>query len=337
MYHLATKSVDLKVTPEHHLFIKPHHSCWQFSLPERVQKLRSFKIKIGCKWLGKTFFFENLTTHLNHKTKKLTYHFPLHFNIQKLMWLLGFWTAEGCLRDGTVIRLSQMPNSLAFKKAVSIIKDLKLHPNISGKEIYFSCKELAQYLSKWGSKSSEKRVPIEIKNMESVDLITFLEGYFAGDGWKTGGTHKTWCASTTSKFLADDLQEIGLKAGFAPKIHENPEKISLFKRRMIHTQKTYTLTFSSHLCPEIQKRKNPLEVWENYEGEVYSCTVPSGIILVRRNGKPIWSGNSDKFARLCQFAKTEELKVKDESVIDTLQDLAVYSLLCIMLFEEKNE
>ena len=29
-----------------------------------------------------------------------------------------------------------------------------------------------------------------------------------------------------------------------------------------------------------------------YNGKVYCCTVPSGIIYVRRNGKPVWTGNS---------------------------------------------
>jgi len=32
--------------------------------------------------------------------------------------------------------------------------------------------------------------------------------------------------------------------------------------------------------------------WVDYNGKVYCCTVPSGIIYVRRNGIPVWSGNS---------------------------------------------
>ena len=45
---------------------------------------------------------------------------------------------------------------------------------------------------------------------------------------------------------------------------------------------------------------------------------------------------SDKFSRLCSFAKTEEYKVKDESVEDTLKDLAIYSLICLILYREGN-
>jgi len=45
---------------------------------------------------------------------------------------------------------------------------------------------------------------------------------------------------------------------------------------------------------------------------------------------------SDKFSRICNFAKKEELKVDDENIIDTLMDMANYSLLCILLYRERN-
>lgn len=45
----------------------------------------------------------------------------------------------------------------------------------------------------------------------------------------------------------------------------------------------------------------------------------------------------DKYSRLCNFAKQNELKVKDESIEDTLIDNAVYSLLCLILYRESNE
>lgn len=45
---------------------------------------------------------------------------------------------------------------------------------------------------------------------------------------------------------------------------------------------------------------------------------------------------SDKWSRITEFFKKRKLKVKDESVIDTLKDLAVYSLLCIILYKENK-
>lgn len=45
----------------------------------------------------------------------------------------------------------------------------------------------------------------------------------------------------------------------------------------------------------------------------------------------------DKFSRLEQFTISQQLKVKDESVTDTLMDVAVYSVLAIILLEEEND
>jgi hypothetical protein len=54
-------------------------------------------------------------------------------------------------------------------------------------------------------------------------------------------------------------------------------------------------------------------------------------------GISAWKGclvrMGDKYNRACQLAK-KEANVKEETIIDTLKDLAVYSLLCIELYEQ---
>lgn len=57
-------------------------------------------------------------------------------------------------------------------------------------------------------------------------------------------------------------------------------------------------------------------------------------------GMPAWKGVlvrlMDKWGRLKQFAKQGMLEVQDESIIDTLMDNAVYSILCIILMRERG-
>jgi len=57
-------------------------------------------------------------------------------------------------------------------------------------------------------------------------------------------------------------------------------------------------------------------------------------------GISAWKGclirMGDKYSRLCSFAKKQEYKVKDESIEDTLKDLAIYSLICLILYREKE-
>ena len=60
--------------------------------------------------------------------------------------------------------------------------------------------------------------------------------------------------------------------------------------------------------------------------------------LSTKMGIPYWKGClvriGDKFSRLCSFARQGELQVKDESIEDTLIDMANYSVICLILYRE---
>jgi len=57
-------------------------------------------------------------------------------------------------------------------------------------------------------------------------------------------------------------------------------------------------------------------------------------------GIPAWVGVgvrlSDKYTRMKNFIKNREFEFKEESLKDTMMDMAVYALLCIILFEEEQ-
>lgn len=56
-------------------------------------------------------------------------------------------------------------------------------------------------------------------------------------------------------------------------------------------------------------------------------------------GIPAWKGclirMGDKYSRLCSFAEKQEYKV-DESIEDTLMDLAIYTVIDIILYRERK-
>src|SRR5207245_4325823 len=56
----------------------------------------------------------------------------------------------------------------------------------------------------------------------------------------------------------------------------------------------YRVNFTKTTLFEVNQQPENLHDWiEEYTGMVYCCEVPGdGIILVRRNGKAIWCGNS---------------------------------------------
>ena len=62
--------------------------------------------------------------------------------------------------------------------------------------------------------------------------------------------------------------------------------------------------------------------------------------LSELSGIPAWQGAvvrmGDKYARMSNFIKKGEIKFKEENIKDTLMDMAIYSLITMILFEESE-
>ena len=52
-----------------------------------------------------------------------------------------------------------------------------------------------------------------------------------------------------------------------------------------------------------------------------------------------WKGSDvrmgDKYSRICSFIKNGDFKFKEENIKDTLLDMAIYSLITIVLYEQE--
>ena len=62
--------------------------------------------------------------------------------------------------------------------------------------------------------------------------------------------------------------------------------------------------------------------------------------LSEQCGISAWKGSvvrmGDKYARISNYIKKGEFKFKEESIKDTLMDMAIYSLITMILFEEEE-
>lgn len=80
---------------------------------------------------------------------------------------------------------------------------------------------------------------------------------------------------------------------------------------------------------ELHDRKN-----RDYAGSEY---LSNFMMCEQRMGIPAWKGCiirlSDKMSRLMNIARTDEISVSDETVTDTLTDLAVYAIITRILYE----
>jgi thymidylate synthase (FAD) len=136
-----------------------------------------------------------------------------------------------------------------------------------------------------------KIIPPDVLGADRPSLEALFEGLMASDGSTAASGKQVY--TTTSRVLAGQVQELALKIGRAATIHTRVDHDSShLGSRPVHT---VTIFQSRGLRPKIgwtpQRRADEVQV-VHYEGEVHCVTVPNGTLYVRRNGKPIWSGNS---------------------------------------------
>jgi replicative DNA helicase Mcm len=123
----------------------------------------------------------------------------------------------------------------------------------------------------------------------------FIDAIMLGDGCiRYGGRNKKSISRnyyTISKRLADDFQELILKIGFSGHIQSRiPITKGIGNRLFKKVNRIYNVHWivKNNICKVIKKHYYK----QYYNGNVYCVDVPNHIIYVRRNGIPVWCGNS---------------------------------------------
>jgi len=318
MYKLRTKRVDLLVTPNHKLLV----SGCNFRKPPRFflkeaeflfNKSKRFK-KNGL-WIGKN------TQYFTLPAVKMKWGCQYYsggsrikpakeISIKPWLKFFGFWTAEGwtnkdkkgnaynvCLSNRDDILLSEMKKILE-DFGYNVYWDKKTNDTLRVRNY-----QLFHYLRQFG-KCWDKFVPPEIKSLPKELLEIFLEYYIKGDGHIYGRTGKGLSVTTSSIRLRDDLQEIALKVGMSAYYKLDKKKGTLFrspgynyKRRYKQRNDTWNIYFIRRnihtVLPSTNKKYNHIESWVDFDGKVFSVAIPNQVVYVRRNGIPVWCGNSD--------------------------------------------
>lgn len=203
---------------------------------------------------------------------------------------LGLWIAEGSLKIGkrnTYVRVSQKDHA----DEVQFVLDAtgwnwnKSKPDRNGVMDFSLCsRTLGEYLQALGCDvySPDKRIPrVALESWDRDSLIALLDGLMLGDGEK-GGLQNGYF--TSSRLLADDVQELGSLLGMPSTIHVQHTTSSFTGKPL----DMYTVRFVRFSCgvwssSKIERRQ--------YRGMVYCVSVPNQTLLVRRGGKTMICGN----------------------------------------------
>lgn len=228
--------------------------------------------------------------------------------------LVGWWVAEGWIHsDEKAAELCQATGRNAVKcdQIQAVIDAVGLRHSVydyDGRGVvkcryrHWSIK--SQELADWlrihaGRLAAGKRLTSNIKDWSRPLLAAFLKGYMLGDGCyrravkRTPGkkTHKhrspitdTFAkVNTTSYRLFEDLTEVCCKLGLT--LHRGVDR---------EAEGNYSHMYIGNISGQrfTQSDGHTGKAVVRYNGMVHCCTVPNGIVFVRRNGVPVFSGNS---------------------------------------------
>lgn len=308
LYSIRSRQVDLAVTPQHKLYastclIKGRTSWDTFNLTEASSLAgKTIRMKKSALWdAGDQDVFEIPGVVINHN--QFRHHVTESLRVKMDDWLefLGYYLSEGSLMFqnlvpyNVVITQSSKANPVVCGNIESCLNRLGFKWNRSGDNYYVCSKQIAHYLSMYGSGAATKRVPRFVKESSARQIRVFLDALIDGDGYRRGVSQ---IYRTTSKWLADDVQELALKIGMSANIYEQAKDTlagyapHIEGRRLTPSHPSYTVQFISKNTPTLNHHGLRHFEKTDYSGKVYCVDVPNHVIYVRRNGKPIWSGNS---------------------------------------------
>jgi DNA-directed RNA polymerase II subunit RPB2 len=297
MYDLNSNQVKLTVTMNHRMYVGDRN--------------KKYKIKEARDIVGKLIYYKKNVEVFNPTEIKNTFILPAWGKFEEKQidmdaWLIffGIWIAEGCVNHSTN-RVIMAAHKQRVKDALRIccktlsLKIFEYRDKITdGDKLHhweFSDKLFVYYLKPLSNGSIKKYLPEWCFNLTMDQSKLLLHGMMLGDGHTmANGTERY---DTSSIQLANDFQKVCLHAGYSTNIsikykagHE-----SKFKNKegsIISTVDAYRMSIiKSQNMPSVNKTKQSDKVIK-YKGNVYCCTVPSGILYVKKDGYPVWCGNS---------------------------------------------
>jgi len=282
MLHLNGKRLDLLVTPEHSVWVKSrttgYGSDYKFRKASELTKSGAL-FDTSINWIGvdDDYFI------LPGACDKPDVRIPLS------LWAeyLGYFLSEGYTDASSGTWLCQNDNSehwfdmiTASERLARIIEARHYEGNRKDRKLMEWCirdKRLHSYLNNY---TMPKILPDNMRFVKSQYMRILIDAFSDGDG-----SYDRNRLYNTSLPLMNSLQEILLKLGYSTNLYNHGGR----REECDEWLTEYQLSWSSDSNISL-RHKLPEEV--NYSGMVYCATVPYHLLLVRRNGKAVWCGNS---------------------------------------------
>lgn len=308
MIRFKNRVIDMLVTPNHRMYArryplginridneqliyptKSHRMIdtkWQLISAESLLEdyaRQKWQFKTNCdRWEGVDISRVDIPQYSAKKYGHSVKHIGA-IGIDLMIELAGWFITEGSIDNKTkqiCLCQDQVANPENWEYVKEVCEKIGIgfwNGGRNNKDFSISSKELAIYMKEqFGGNSRDKKIPQWMKNLPTHRLKKLLDICILGDGWIA---NKSFGYKSISKQLRHDIAEIAIKCGYGTTEHKDTVNIRCLQNEPTINEKPKTIA---------------------YDGNVYCVTVPNGIILTRRNGKPCWSGNSYASQKLAE-------------------------------------
>lgn len=306
MYRVATQQVDLFVTDGHHMYVQRRDDDTFKLIPAHSIAGQRVSYKKNGRWEGSSpasFVFAPVTVPAGQSGRGMRLLDGKELATGTFAALLGAFLSEGNILSiedsgtyGIEITQIKQPGRKTLEK---FLRSAGIPFTDTGDKVRIHSKQYWNYFKQFG-KAYEKFIPLEVFDWALADQKILFDWLMWGDGHTKNGAPIVY--KTTSKQLADDVQRLALHIGKAANVSlakaEGFQTIKgkaywcrdFWQVRIINTKLTPMV---NHGHAKAQGGQTE-EFVENYDKPVYCVTVPGHVLYVRRNGKPVWSGNTGR-------------------------------------------
>lgn len=182
--------------------------------------------------------------------------------------------------------ISQVADPAKIERIRQLLTRMNLAFTFDGRRFRVNGRVLGAYFEQFGH-HEDKFIPREVLGWTAPHLRRLFESLMAGDGCRVRKDRAdAWLYATTSRQLADDVQELCLRVGRVATISKAPPAND--RSRPCYRVSVYQSDHDRSIVRTSNIRIEP------YVGMVACVTVePHHTVFVRRNGKAMWSGNSE--------------------------------------------